>query len=517
MPRKRVDPSDIPAPTPIVLPRYQPFAREDVPVDPREALTTLLKDNGRSTASLGPLGFSALGLDLKVDVDATQLIPDPAYVPDFVRWEQLGEGASQAEQADSQTSSGNSGSPGPQIYLERRKELSNNNEDAFRTIRRISPQPGQQQARLGNAYEFFRCLETFTAYWEDPTQPPSLPPSPELYADDPTPTATKAPTADAKKQDDLFHIVRISAGDTMPAEFRHKLIAAFIKMVSYDFGCTVGQSQVEPRLQMSSPQGHFPIRKSYLASHCQFIFQSPRTREAARMGTVVGPVASVSCRTTVNFSTPDIETTQSLDLAREIVATLVTAQQRNREGKEETRFGAGQWWTTKKRWGGGPGGPIGREVDKDDIAGDKDIRPADQDIHPPSSGPAPKRPRRNMAMYDNYRMIRPPRSTWDKKTKFTAIGKQHCTNYDDIFLVSSLFHHVSFMRVRVPQRLLEVLDGSPEPDPTRRSWGKLEAWRTPWYDLFDAKQRVEGMRMMWVIMAYQMRSDTGQDVAMGEA
>ena len=63
------------------------------------------------------------------------------------------------------------------------------------------------------------------------------------------------------------------------------------------------------------------------------------------------------------------------------------------------------------------------------------------------------------------------------------------------------------MRVRVPLRLLEVLEGAPEPDTSRRSWGNVEAWRSPWYDLFDTSQRIEAMEVIWSVMAYQMREE----------
>ncbi|TQS31420.1 hypothetical protein Golomagni_08298, partial [Golovinomyces magnicellulatus] len=344
-------------------------------------------------------------------------------VPDFEQWAELGDDesnqdifAAESLRTDSTSSSG------ARIYLERRRELSNDNADAFRTIRRISPLPGKQQARLGNAYEFFRSLEAFTAYWDDPTQNLHFPPSPELDHNESLSKSTPTSGIEKTTLDDAPQYVRTGTGAAMPMDFRHKLISAFIKMVAYDFGCTVGASSVEPRLQLSSPASHKSPRKSYIASHCQFVYQSPRTREAARNGIVHGPVASVSCRNTTNFTIPDLETAQSLDLAREIVAALVTAQHRNREGKTESRFGSGRWWTSKPRWGGGSGGPIGREIAKDGISGDKDALPTDNNDGP--GGPVPKKPRRNLAIYDMYRMVRPPRSTWDKRTQFKAIGKQ---------------------------------------------------------------------------------------------
>ncbi len=445
-------------------------------------------------------------------------MPESSLVPDFVRWSQMSTDQAQAaNQSTRQPLRTGLSAPGCHVYIERKRELSNTNEAAFRTVRRLPPPRGKQHARLGNAYEFFRCLELYTTFWDDPTKPASLPPSPELVASETTkdtttgaeiPSTVSDVGADGEPDRCLPSPARTAAGHQMPIEYRTSLIAAFIKLVAYDFGCNVASARVEPRLQMKSPEGLTKSpRQSYCPSRCQFIFQSPRTREAARAGLAYGPVTAVSCRPTVNFVAPSVEAAQSLDLAREIIAALITAQHRAREGRDEIRFGHGQWWTTRPRWGGGSGGPIGREIAKDDIAGDKDACPAAE----PEDGqlPEPKRPRKNLAMYDNYRMVRPPASTWDKKLRYEAIGKQRGAECDDIFVVSSLFHHISILRVRVPLRLLEVLDGAPEPDPTQRSWSNVAAWRSPWYDLFDTSQRIEAMEVMWSVMAYQMREDTG--------
>lgn len=471
-------------------------------------MPNLLKHSGRVNSSLlGSTGLSALGVDLSLDVTAHELIPEPSCVPDFHAWANLN--TLEAEELNPSTKTplrnGNL-SPGVQVYLERNRELSNSNEDAFRTVRRIPPPKGKQHARLGNAYEFFRSLDEFTTFWDDPTQPPDLPPSPELSSSDVPADTSATELSDPAKQavDESLKIRRTASGKIMPPEFRQNLLVAFIKLVAYDFGCGVAYARVEPRLQLTSPKGKGSPRKTYFASTCSFVWQSATTREAARAGLLTGPVAVVSARPTHDFTTPDMETAQSLDLAREVVAALIAAQHRTRQDKTEVRFGDGEWWTSKPRWGGGSGGPIGREVNRDGVPAEKEPKPMDAE-----GLPIPKKPRKNMSIYDSYRMIRPPASTWDKKTRYEAIGKLKGSDYDDIFVISSLFHHVSILRVRVPLRLLEVLDGSPEPDKLKRSWGKVKAWRSKWFDLFSIDQRIEAMEMFWGVTAYQMRKTPG--------
>jgi hypothetical protein len=88
--------------------------------------------------------------------------------------------------------------------------------------------------------------------------------------------------------------------------------------------------------------------------------------------------------------------------------------------------------------------------------------------------------------------VRPPASTWDRKTRYEAIGRKRGADYDDIFVMSSLFHHISVVRVRVPDRLLEVLEGAAQDGEWKggkRSWGRLEVRRTKWFDFFTGDER----------------------------
>jgi hypothetical protein len=198
-----------------------------------------------------------------------------------------------------------------------------------------------------------------------------------------------------------------------------------------------------------------------------------------------------------------------LDLCREVASILVTAQQRAREFKGEKKLPDDLWWCHKPRWGGGPGGPIGREADKVDEAADiaaSSVSGADIGAVPSgaSNFPSPtKKSRKTMTLYDNYRMVRPPSSTWDRKAKYMTIGKPAGADYDDLFLLSALNHHVSVVRVRVPISLLAELEG--ETDSRDRRKEPCVMWRSKWYDMFLAADRVEAMTCIWGMMAYMMR------------
>ncbi|KAK0713813.1 hypothetical protein B0T26DRAFT_651075 [Lasiosphaeria miniovina] len=584
-------PKDVPPPTPVNFPRCYPQAHDNdqgrdqaaestASVRPPKPLTSVLQGILRP-AEINVSHLEALGVHVIPDSALRDLIPDPAVIPDFESWLALSPDAAHAAN-DSTRAKLNTGnlSPGCQVYLERRRELSIPNEAAYRAVRRVPPPKGQSQARLGNSYEFFRHLELFSTFWDDTSKPT---PSPQAKNDGPEyGEKDNAGPADPNSKDgqgsengdaaaQVALISRTGSGHQMPAEYRQNMIAAFIKLVAYDYGCNVSQPRVEPRLYLTSTASSGTPkqpRSSYFSSGCTFVFRTPTTREAARAGLVEGPLVAVSARhSTVSPqlvghprlpnppTAPAILGTDkesTLDLARELVAALITAQHRAREGHTEKRVGEGAWWATKRRWGGGTGGPIGREVEMqagtDETIGDKDEPPPSSPSHsqvtdvsappqpsasrPISASPwgaasyaaaasaASKSTKRikksgNLPMYDNYRMVRPPSTTWDKKTKYLAIGKVPGADYDDIFVISALFHHISVVRIRVPDRLLAVLQGEAadtiqgEKDgKLKRSWGRLEVRRSPWYDFFKVDDRIAAMHVIWSMMAYLMREHT---------
>lgn len=424
-----------------------------------------------------------LNLHVRLDVSPSEIVPaDPvtgeSYLPPAAEWNGVPPAklSSLNEKTKKPLSNGNL-SPGVQTYIESQNELSVDNPSAFRTIRRMPALPGTTPARLGNAYEFFKNLEVLAGYWDDT----SLPHPPTVNAEM-SPDAGPLIASQAGNE-------RTSAGSSTPNEFRQNLITAFVKMVAYDFGCNVSQPRVEPRLY---------IPGSYFQSNLTFVYRTPTNRSEARSGIVEGPLAVVSARPSTSFTPQE----GILDLGREVVAALLTAQQRARFNKTEVRIGEGQWWCTAKRWGGGSGGPIGKEQAlpaNNPIPSPEESLLMDIDSEPRDRKKSRDPNKKTLSMYDSYRMIRPPASNWDRRAKYQPIGKQRGKNFDDVFLFSSLFHHISIVRVRTPSSLLAQLDGRDAPRE------RLEMWRSKWYDLFIAEERIEAMQCVWGVIAYLMR------------
>jgi hypothetical protein len=454
--------------------------------------------------------FEALGLHMIADASPQDLIPDTSFLPPVDEWNALPhDDLLEANEATRKPLNNGNLSPGVQTYRERQKELLIDNAAAFRTIRRIPAPAGEAAARLGNAYEFYKNLEFFSGYWPDTSLGSESESSPKDENDN-TPLH-------------LQTHVRTGTGSQLPPDYRQHLLSAFIKLVAYDFGCNVSFPRVEPRLHLTPSQP--PSPPSYFNSSVTFIFRTPTERASARAGVVEGPVAALSARASTVFAT---ETEEHLDLAREVVAVLLTAQQRARESKSEKRFGEGKWWTSTPRWGGGPGGPIGREADKIDelLVGKEEKLPISSVTNENGggskvaagvksiggiNGPSPsKRPKKglsgnNMQIYENYRKMNPPGPTWDRKARYCAIGKEPGNGFDEVFMVSSLNHHICIVRARVPEKLLEVLEGGD----TGEGWDRLVMWRSKWYDLYLKNERVEAMGVVWGMMAWLMREIGG--------
>ena len=83
-----------------------------------------------------------------------------------------------------------------------------------------------------------------------------------------------------------------------------------------------------------------------------------------------------------------------------------------------------------------------------------------------------------------------------------------------VFLLSSLNHHLSILRLRIHPRFLEYLatpNGTLSGDTARdvSEWYGLPLQRSKWYDLFDPEDRVQAVRGIWGVMGWMMRANGG--------
>ena len=79
--------------------------------------------------------------------------------------------------------------------------------------------------------------------------------------------------------------------------------------------------------------------------------------------------------------------------------------------------------------------------------------------------------------------------------------------YPQVFLLSSLNHHASVLKLTVHTAYLEVLVSGtmPEKIPADPMWCKPRLQRTPWYDFFDVEQRATLFQGLWGLTSYMLR------------
>ncbi|KAF1833194.1 hypothetical protein BDW02DRAFT_570285 [Decorospora gaudefroyi] len=294
---------------------------------------------------------------------------------------------------------------------------------------------------------------------------------------------------------------RIGNGAEMPDQYRIDCVRAFLEPIAWSFGLTLSPHRRPPVLKL----GHvrFPVRMSSVA------WRSPKDMMKARQGHMEGPILGVQCRADVNFgSTGNLYAQSALDAVRELGGLLLLAQERAREGRPERREGEGKWWTAKERWGGGPGGEVGEATGATDIPV-KDAAPKAEEKSVERNRDGSK-VRRRPTPAEIWKTIRCGNSLWDPKVTYEAIGKDRSVEWDDVFMISSLNHHISLLNLRVHPAYLEyITEGElPGESPSDADWCSPKLRRTRWFDLFNIDDRTEAMRGIWGIMSYLMRANS---------
>lgn len=320
---------------------------------------------------------------------------------------------------------------------------------------------------------------------------------------------------------------RIGNGMDMPEGYRLECVRAFVEPVAWAFGVTLVPHRRPPVLAL----GHvrFPVRMSTVA------WRGPQDRMRARQGWMEGPVLGVQCRADAAFgSTGDLQAESVLDAVRELGGMLLLAQERAREGRVEKRGGQDKWWTTKQRWGGGPGGEVGDGTGASDAPSQDHTPKTDEKLAiKPRLG---SKDRKKPNPVEIWKTLRPGNPLWDPKIAYEAIGKDRMVEWDDvshttpevkfrllmvrkIFMISSLNHHISILKLRIHPLYVQYLtDGTlPKEPPAEADWCSPKLHRTRWYDLFDVNDRTEAMRGLWGVMAYLMRAQEKLDHLMANS
>jgi len=110
--------------------------------------------------------------------------------------------------------------------------------------------------------------------------------------------------------------------------------------------------------------------------------------------------------------------------------------------------------------------------------------------------------------YEMWKEMQQPRPVWDPKVKYIAVGREEDSEWDEVYMLSSMYHHVSIVKLRVHGAYIDYLtDGSlPSTLPSDPTWCQPSMQRSQWFNLFHIGQRVEAFRCLWGVMCYLTRS-----------
>ncbi|KAL5335031.1 hypothetical protein BJX70DRAFT_336228 [Aspergillus crustosus] len=524
-----------PPPTPLDFPIYR---LPEVPNNPSEASlrnVNLALASIRRPQDITPDKFKDLNLEVETDVPLTSIVRhDGARTALPLPWEvDLPEPSlGQPAPADGTPVFMDNDNPYPpkDKYDLLEQELLLDNDDAFREVARLSPRAGRERVKVTQGRKFWTALERMSQYWdssldeyyERPKSPEPKEDEAEAVADTDmdmdtipsTPMDIDKPTDSSEPQSAESELVkrykgrRIAAGPDMPDEIRDEVVRALTEMAAWPFGCQVSLPIVPPRLTLHTML--FPVRQTFMAT------RSPKDRQLARSGMLEGPVFVAQCRPETVFRAPEQDHGFGIgdvcDVIREVGSMLLAAQERAREGEIEIRPGEGKWWTTVPRWGGAPNDSIGdsvrvtNELEREAAAnGRKRSRSS------ASAAGLLRRPTlvRKMSSSDYWRIVQPGSSLWDKRMRYIQIGRERDTPFDDIYMLSSINHHLSILHLRVHRRYIDIIStgsSSTPPDSTPdHPWHVLKLRRTRWFDLFDAQDRVEVFKGIWTLFHCALR------------
>ncbi|KAF4280046.1 hypothetical protein KXX16_003244 [Aspergillus fumigatus] len=524
-----------PPPTKIDFPVYDLL---DVPGDASESSLREIADllaSIRRPQDLSTEKLKAFNLRMETNITADRIVPQGSKLFPPLPWE--ARVCNETEDGEPILMDNGNPYPAADRFEILKKELLLDNDDAFREVTRLPPKEGRQRVRVANARKFWMGLERMSQWWdssldnyferpaipeeasnEDKMQTDGEPQPSGIQESTTTPMEVDSPpttqTVDGTSSDpeegqqptvQRYTGRRIGNGQEMPEDVREETVRALAEMAAWPFGCQVTVPMLPPRLTVKKIL--FPIRQSFQAA------RSPKDRQLARNGVMEGPVFVAQCRPETSFrgpgDAPGTGVGEVCDLFRELGAMLLAAQERARQGTTEVKAGEGKWWATKPRWGGATQDTQDNSNCEDQSVRDGNDRKRSKYEHPfvasrrPGSG-------RKLSNAEKWKIVQPGPSLWDKRMRYIQIGKDKDSPFDDIYMLSSINHHVAILHLRIHRRYLDLLttgesDFTAETDTPDQTWQVLKLRRTKWYDLFDAQERLEVFQGVWTMFHYLLR------------
>lgn len=112
--------------------------------------------------------------------------------------------------------------------------------------------------------------------------------------------------------------------------------------------------------------------------------------------------------------------------------------------------------------------------------------------------------------YQDWQKLRPNTPMWDDKIIYKHTGKAENAEFDDIYMVTSVNHHVALLRMRVHPSYIAWLElGLEASEESVEGLRKdvLHVQRSEWFDMFDVKARQEFLVALWRVMCWLNRDN----------
>ncbi|KAJ4303444.1 hypothetical protein N0V90_002339 [Kalmusia sp. IMI 367209] len=406
--------------------------------------------------------------------------------------------------------------PDQNDFYVRAKELVFRNEDAFANLTR-KPMGEKVPLRLAHFRKFWEGLDNMAYYWDNSLDEYLIPDSKQHnnssigdVVSDQVGEAndTDVPSAVSPTEEEPRKKAKTESETIEPHTVSTELVGSDASALPLN--SPMSSSRVIPA-RTSPPKT--PWEASISADKPVDLSKGSYT--GYRIGNGADMPDSYRLEADTSFGTAgDIQAESVLDVVRELGGMLLLAQERARQGKTESRGGEGKWWTTTHRWGGGPGGEVGEATGASDAPSENHATKADEKLANRSR--VGSKDRRRPTPAEIWKTLKPGNPLWDPKVVYEAIGKDPNVAWDDVFMISSLNHHISVLKLRVHPLYVQYLaEGTLPPHlPADPDWCSPRLQRTRWFDLFDTNDRTEAMRGLWGIMNYLMRAQETPDVPM---
>ncbi|KAI5850603.1 hypothetical protein BZA05DRAFT_374232 [Tricharina praecox] len=348
-----------------------------------------------------------------------------------------------------------------EIWAERKRELLIENDTAYQVMARI-----RRDIKLGHMYKFFQALEMVTPYYGMPDESEAA--ASMMDIDSPSPPSNdngKRPASEeaagtAKKdraspESDPSPEGKKEEKFSMPERFRDDLVKNFVEPICWGHGVRVYPPRAPPKLHVQHSK--FSVHLNY------HIHWTPTDSQEARSGLVDGPALGMQIRHEHAFRALNDPAAAIKKRRKKLMAAALAAK--------------------------------GILVVGDDGAAHDVVGVT-----------------REIAALLSIAQMRAKEGATEKKVRFRAIGKVEGSYWDDVFMVSSLHHHVSISHLRVSKPYLRFLRTGKMPNPHHAfikegGWEKLHLNKTKYYSLMVPEDRVEAARALVTVLKYVTRNE----------